>query len=116
MFVTTLEDVVTVLAGIDRTMAGETLNVFAPSPSRWGTFCDSRARLSVDAAILISLPAGIALPLLKLAAPAHSGLRRHRENLAALEASQMYGYSSGYTRLGLMARPVEAMVRKALEP
>ncbi len=115
VFVTTLDDVVTVLAGIDRTKAGETLNVFAPEPVELRELLTlTRAALG-SRVILVSLPAAVALPLLTVAAPAHAALRRHRESLAALAASQRYGYASSSERLGLATRPVAAMVSDALE-
>ncbi len=115
VFVTSLDDVVTVLAGVNRTMAGETLNVFAPEPVALRELLAlTRAALG-SRAILVSLPAAVALPMLTAAAPAHAALRRHKENLSALAASQIHGYTSAYARLGLMARPVAAMITSALE-
>ena len=115
VYVTTLEDVLTVLTSIDQSMAGDTLNVFAAQSVALGDLLRLTRGVVGGRGILISLPAGIALPLLTVGAPAHSTLRRYKENLAALKASQTYGYPSAYARLGLVARPVETMVREALE-
>lgn len=114
VFVTTIDDVVTAVTRIDRTMAGETLNVFAPEPVTLHELLVRTRTALGSRALVLSVPAAVARPLLRLVAPAHAALRRHQERLAALAASETYGFASASARLGLQARSIEAMVRNAL--
>lgn len=116
VYVTTLNDVLSVLTSVDHSMGGETLNVFASEPVVLRDLMD-RTRAAVGGrATLVSIPAAIALPLLTVAGPAHAALRGYKENLAALAASQAYAYPSSYQRLGLVVRPIDTMLREALVP
>jgi uncharacterized protein YbjT (DUF2867 family) len=115
VFVTTLDDLLTVLTSIDGTLAGDTLNVFGPEPVTLHELLELTRIALGRRGLLVGIPAAVALPMLTVAAPAHAALRRYRDSLAALAASQAYGYPSAYPRLGLAARPVEAMVRDVLD-
>jgi NADH dehydrogenase len=114
VFVTTRDDVVTVLADGTRGRAGETLNVFAPEPVKLLELLEKTRAVVAGRTRLVSIPSGVALALLAVPALAHPGLRRHRQSLAALAASQRYGYPSDYARLGLSVRSLEEMLRTAL--
>jgi nucleoside-diphosphate-sugar epimerase len=116
VFVTTIGDVLSVIASADRTMTGETFNVFLPEPIVLAELMKRTRHAVGGRGLLMSVPARIAQPLLAMAAPFHASLRGYRQNLAALTASQAYAYPSSYPRLGLRSRPIDALLAEALAP
>lgn len=116
VFVTTLDDVVTAITTTKAALGSAVLNVFAEEPiSLRDLLAYTRDAIGARSAI-VSIPAELALPLLRVAAPALAALGRHRESLAALVASQTYGYRSDHARLGLPVRDIKVTLREALGP
>jgi nucleoside-diphosphate-sugar epimerase len=114
VFVTTIDDVLSAIASADRTMTGETFNVFVPEPIALAELM-KRTRDAVGGrGLLVSVPARVAQRGVKRRRHRQQRLRGYKQNLAALTASQAYAYPSSYPRLGLRTRPIAALLAEAL--